>query len=81
MLMVLFQSVIVCIDGIMEQQRGRSRARGVVPVRKRRSTSLPARINDNMPLQPNWDKLHQVLDYSRSLDKVCSHQLSIYIHC
>eukprot|EP00026_Physarum_polycephalum_P015405 Phypoly_transcript_16077.p1 GENE.Phypoly_transcript_16077~~Phypoly_transcript_16077.p1 ORF type:complete len:242 (-),score=36.92 Phypoly_transcript_16077:69-794(-) len=54
------------------ERRGRPRARElVVPVRKRRSASLPTRATyDNAPLQPNWDKLQQVLDYSRSLDKL-----------
>lgn len=53
------------------EQRGRSRTQ-VVPVRKRRSTSLPSRPAsfENVPLQPNWNKLEQVLDYSHSLDKV-----------
>lgn len=59
------------MDQQQQQRRGRSRAQEVVPVRKRRSSSLPSRRSyDNTPLQPNWDKLHQVLDYSRSLDKL-----------
>jgi len=55
-----------------EQNEVRGRARVYqVPVRKRRSSSLPARPSyDNLPLQPNWNKLQQVLDYSHSLDKL-----------
>jgi hypothetical protein len=50
--------------------RGRARTYQV-PVRKRRSKSLPSRPTcDNLPLQPNWHKLQQVLDYSHSLDKL-----------
>ena len=55
-------------------KRGRPRANEPVVIpRRRRSSSVPPpcrAVFDDTPLQPNWDKLQQVLDYSHSLAKV-----------
>jgi len=52
-------------------QRGRSKER-VVPVRGRRSVSLPPAHHSSydLPIQTNWNEPEQVLGYSHSLEKV-----------